>query len=558
MKFLAYLVLLSAIVISACGAYFSIVGLKLLFVGGGLSIVVMGTALEVGKLITATFLKQKWEEIGLLMKTYMVLATLALMGITSIGIYGYLSAGYTATSITVQGYEHQIESNNTKISEIEKEISSLKQSTYNEAEIKGVEENRKKVIEQRTQLVDQKNKQIENIRKSANTNQDTSVDIAAAKQALELAKSSTDNDISRELEQIKLFNSRLEILDKEVQKWMEEGTGGLFKKNGLDKARTVKEGQSKERGDIDAQIKASQDRISKLREQYASQVKEYNDRVAAIENRSKSQRTGIDNSIKSLEKEISDITASIAAYNTEIDEKVSSLNGKKNELSEQGKKKIADQLTDIQNIRKQNTELQEKIVHTDVGTFKFIANSLGIPLDKAVNYFIWTIMAVFDPLAICLILAFNVLIAQKKKEDTVVGISSVKNEVPIVPTVTPTVTPTATSIEPTKVPEKMESLPILTPTPTLSVEQVSPSLSTPPLEEPIESVSIKPIVEEVQLPTPTIEAVEVTETVPSTPEPTIIKNNTVEQAEAQVVHISAPPPPPFAPHGISSGKVSPR
>jgi hypothetical protein len=273
MTFLAFLVLLSAIAISACGAYFSIVGLKMLFVGGGISIVIMGTALEVGKLITATFLKQKWNEIGLLLKTYMVLATIFLMGITSIGIYGYLSAGYTATNITVQGYEQQIEINNSKVAEYEKEIEAIKKSEYNAEEIAAVDANRKKFIEQKLQVIAQKNQQIDAIRKSANTTQDASADITAAKQALELSKSSTDSDIARELEQIKLYNSRLEILDKEVQKWMDEGTGGLFKKNGLDKARVVKEGQAKERGDIDAQIKASQDRIEKLRQQYASQVK---------------------------------------------------------------------------------------------------------------------------------------------------------------------------------------------------------------------------------------------------------------------------------------------
>ena len=71
MNFLALLVLLSGIAISVCGAYFSVIGLKLLFVGGGLSIIIMGTALEVGKLITATFLKQKWKEIGWWMRSYM-------------------------------------------------------------------------------------------------------------------------------------------------------------------------------------------------------------------------------------------------------------------------------------------------------------------------------------------------------------------------------------------------------------------------------------------------------------------------------------------------------
>jgi DNA repair exonuclease SbcCD ATPase subunit len=326
MNILAFLVLLSGIAISICGAYFSIIGLKLLFVGGGLSIIIMGTALEIGKIITATFLKQKWKEIGWWMKSYMLLATLFLMGITSIGIYGYLSAGYTATSIAVQGYEQNIESNNTKIAEFEKEIETIKKSDYNSEEIAGIDANRKKFIEQKLQVVAQKNQQIESIRKSANTTQDASADIAAAKQALEISKSSTDTDIARELEQIKLFNARLEILDKEVQKWMDQGTGGLFGKNGLNQARVVKEGQTKERAEIDEKIKSSQDRITKLREQYASQMKEYNDRVAAIESRSKSQRGDIEANIKKLEKDIEEIMASIDAYNKESDNKVSKRN----------------------------------------------------------------------------------------------------------------------------------------------------------------------------------------------------------------------------------------
>lgn len=519
MRFLAYLVLLSAIVISACGAYFSIVGLKLLFVGGGMSIIVMGTALEVGKLITATFLKQKWNDISLWMKTYMVIATFFLMLITSIGIYGYLSAGYTATSIAVQGYEHQIESNISKIADIEKEISASKSSTYNESEIRSVEENRKKVIEQRTQLIDQKNKQIETIRKSSDTNKDASADINSAKQALELSKSSTDSDIGRELEQIKLYNSRLEILDREVQKWMDEGNGGLFKKSGLEKARTVKDGQSKERVDIDVQIKASQDRIEKLRQQYMAQVKEYNDRVLAIESRNKSQRGEIDTSIKNLEKEISDTTVSIIEYNKETDNKISSLNSKKDELSNQTKKNISDQQNIIQSIRSQNVELQEKIIHTDVGTFKFIANSLNIPLDKAVNYFIWSIMAVFDPLAISLILAFNVLIA--KKDPPTISPSGVL--VTPIPTPTPTVTLTDTIIQfPTLTPESEITLTPVdspTPTPTLTVT------STPTPTEDLVEISIESVANDVS---------------------------------SLLPNIPVPPKPPVAPHGITSGKVSPR
>lgn len=522
MNILAFLVLLSAIAISACGAYFSIVGLKMLFVGGGISIVVMGTALEVGKVITATFLKQKWNEIGFLLKAYLIAATIFLMGITSIGIYGYLSAGYTATNITVKGFEGQIEANNAKIVDLEKEIEIIKKSDYNADEIKSVEENRKKTIEQKLQLVSQRNQRIESIRKSSNTNQDASVDIAAAKQALEISKSSTDNDISRELEQIKLYNARLEILDKEVQKWMEEGTGGLFKKNGLDKAREVKTGQEKERNDIDVQIKASQDRISKLREQYTSQVKAYNDRVSEIENRNKSQRGEIETSIKNIEKEISEIEASIVSYNKESDDKISNLNKTKDILADQGKKKIYDHLENIKNLKTQNTEIQEKIVHTDVGTFKFIAASLGIPLEKAVNYFIWSIMAVFDPLAVCLILAFNSLVAENKEKKK-------KQESDVLPMPTPTPTPTSTP----------------TPTPTLLLE-------TQLIATPI------PILESTQTPTPFPSEIRVQPETSSTETPTGISIEAQPSLEVahEEINVDTPlPPPPPAPHAISSGKI---
>jgi hypothetical protein len=219
-------------------------------------------------------------------------------------------------------------------------------------------------------------------------------------------------------------------------------------------------------------IKASQERITKLREQYALQVKQYNERVSAIEARSKSQRSDIEASIKKLEKENEDTMASIDAYNKETDAKIASLNTRKGELAELGVKKVVEYQGNIQSLRNQNTELKEKIVHTDVGTFKFIANSFGIPLDKAVNYFIWSIMLVFDPLAIALILAYNSLVGKDKKKEVLPQIT---------PSPTPSITPTPeATIEPTP---SNTSEPTTTPTP-------SPTNTPEPL----------PIVEEVQVP----------------------------------------------------------
>ena len=413
MRFLAYLVLLASLAIAGVGAYFSIIGLKLLFVGGGLSIIIMGTALEVGKLITATFLKQKWNDISWWMRTYLVAATLALVCITSIGIYGFLSAGYNATSVAVQGYERQIELNTLKIGELEKETSTLKQDVYNEPEIISLNDNRKSYLEQRNQLVATRNAQIEKIRSGAGVNKDASGDIASAKQALDTAKAALDSDATKEIEQIKLYNDRLGILDQEVKKWLDEGRGSIFRKGGLDKARETKELQQKERDDIDAQIKKSQDRIDRLREQYAAQVKEYNDRISAIESRVKAERADVDNNIKTLEQANAQTLAEISSYNKETDTKIAELNLHKTEMADRNKKKISDNQTAMQLLHEQNDKIRETIVHTDVGTFKFIAKSLNIPLDRAVNYFIWMIMGVFDPLAVCLILAFNVMLGKK-------------------------------------------------------------------------------------------------------------------------------------------------
>ena len=515
MKFLAYLVLLAAIGIAACGAYFSIIGLKLLFVGGGISIIVMGIALEVGKLITATFLKQKWNDIGILMKTYMMIATLFLMAITSVGIYGYLSAGYNATNIAVQGYEQQIQLNETKIKELEKEIIDLGKDPYNEAEAAAINENRKKFTDQRLKLIDDRTKQIENIRKSMDAGRDNSSELTAAKQALDISKAALESDASKELEQIKLYNSRLEILDKEVQRWMDEGTGGLFKKNGLEKARLVKEGQAKERGDIDAQIKASQDRIERLRKDYNDQVKAYNERVAIIENRGKTQRIDAEASVKSIEQENTKTLDEIASYNRESDKKIADLNNTKAEQVEKNKAKAQKNRDEIKLAHVQIDEYKEKIVHTDVGTFKFIAKSLNIPLDTAVNGFIWSIMLVFDPLAVCLVIAFNIMLGDKKKTNIQAPkeVEIVKPNITVVEN-TPTPTPTPTDT------------PTPTPTPTSSPTP-TPTLTSSPTPIPTET------------PVPTIEVVQ------------------SAQEEDMQNNVPRPPPPPPIPHGIVSGKVSP-
>ena len=91
---MSYLILLVAIAISGVAAWYSIAGLMAIFSAASISIAVMGSVLEVGKLVTASWLYQNWRTVPFLLKTYLTIAVVTLMLITSMGIFGYLSKAH--------------------------------------------------------------------------------------------------------------------------------------------------------------------------------------------------------------------------------------------------------------------------------------------------------------------------------------------------------------------------------------------------------------------------------------------------------------------------------
>jgi hypothetical protein len=91
---LAYLLLLTGLTISAVAIYYSVVGLTAIFSAAAIPIIIMGSALEVGKLVCASWLKANWEKAPRFMKYYMVIAVVVLMLITSMGIFGFLSKAH--------------------------------------------------------------------------------------------------------------------------------------------------------------------------------------------------------------------------------------------------------------------------------------------------------------------------------------------------------------------------------------------------------------------------------------------------------------------------------
>lgn len=89
-----YLTLFSAFFISSVAAFFSIAGLIAIFPGATVAVALMGGALELAKLVSASWVYRFWDKTNLLLKTYFISAIVVLSFITSIGIFGYLTRAH--------------------------------------------------------------------------------------------------------------------------------------------------------------------------------------------------------------------------------------------------------------------------------------------------------------------------------------------------------------------------------------------------------------------------------------------------------------------------------
>lgn len=131
--FLTILTFLSAISISVIAAGYSIVGLATLFAGAVVPIIAMGSALEVGKLVAASWLYNNWNsDVPRLLKGYLFGAIIVLIFITSLGIFGFLSKAHldqvkptSSNAIKIQVLDKQINQQNLIIERAEKQINLL-------------------------------------------------------------------------------------------------------------------------------------------------------------------------------------------------------------------------------------------------------------------------------------------------------------------------------------------------------------------------------------------------------------------------------------------------
>ena len=109
MKLFSIWTIFVALSISAVAAYYSIVGLVAIFASAVIPIIIMGSVLEVGKLTSAVWLHMNWKSAPFLIRTYLTIAVIMLMFITSMGIFGFLSKAHIEQTSAASENVAQIE-----------------------------------------------------------------------------------------------------------------------------------------------------------------------------------------------------------------------------------------------------------------------------------------------------------------------------------------------------------------------------------------------------------------------------------------------------------------
>jgi len=107
-KFLPWFMLFCALGLSGTAAYYSVVGLSIVFVGVAIPVIIMGSFLEISKIAIATYLHDKWKDTYGVLKIYMTTALIILSVITSLGIYGLLSTGFQGNIAKLEISEKQV------------------------------------------------------------------------------------------------------------------------------------------------------------------------------------------------------------------------------------------------------------------------------------------------------------------------------------------------------------------------------------------------------------------------------------------------------------------
>jgi len=385
---LGILVLLSALSISAVAIYYSIAGLVAIFAAAAIPIMVMGTVLEVGKLVTAVWLHKYWGKAVWWLKTYLSVAVIVLMFITSMGIFGYLSKAHIEqTSASLETTE--------KISQLETEINRYNniikksEAKINKAENAGANKN------------DTIQDQIDREQKRIDTAYDRIQPLVKEQQNIiqqEIIRK--DKKIEPYLAQVTNIDADLQTLsdllnrrDRESIRRLQSIVGTRV--DGTYGSRTAKQVENYRDGLI-AKRESILQTITKIEEKDSPIITAANEEIKRLRN--------------IAEQEIADSNKVINKLRTEIGT-VETDNSTELVEEELLKIKNANAEIDLLTEEKYTIEAEYRKLEAEVGPIKYIAEFIYGEeadrdlLEEAVRWVIILIIFVFDPLAVLLLIA---------------------------------------------------------------------------------------------------------------------------------------------------------
>ena len=345
--FIAILTLLSALSISGVAIFYSVIGLATIFPGAFWPVVIMGSVLEVGKLVTASWLYRNWRHTRWLLKTYLTIAVLILICITSMGIFGFLSKAHLEQNLAEDTVTQRIEIINSKI---------LSEETY--------------INRQKETIL-----RLESTLDRTTTSNTGALDIEI--QSLKDAEDKFKTLLAVETNTVKDLNDRLKVLDKDVSDVLTSNKSFFNEEKA---AADLKASQKEERADINKKISDAQARIQVLKDDYAKDTEKLQSRIDELRKSNVADNSGVTKDIEKAEQNIVNAQNRIDGYIVEREPLQSSM------------LKLEAEVGPVKYIA---------ALAVDFGITENVNTS------EAVRWVILIIIVVFDPLAVLLLIAAN-------------------------------------------------------------------------------------------------------------------------------------------------------
>ena len=420
--FLIILALICALTISGVAIFYSVIGLGAIFAAAKVPIYIMGGVLEVAKLVTASWLYQNWSNIPFLLKTYLTTAVGILMIITSLGIFGFLSKAHVEQSTPaaetvakIDRINEQILRQENTIQNVTNKITRLQEggATVNvddqiereQAIIDNADNKIKGEVELIQQKINNTQKQIDDIQIDADKK--INIQRTDSKEAIAQLREDADSIIQAELD-------KLDKLDKAVSDVLNSNKSFF---NEEKEAALLKESQSPERNKIDAKINQTQKKLSANIDTINNDTDQ---KITQIQSVADTKINELRTKIDGFNAEISALQASVADEVSLAKQRINEINTTAITAGEDAEQQIIEYEKQINiaydNIDELNAEkfVQESKIRdleAEVGPIKYIAQFFDadgeVDLERAVTWLIITIMFVFDPLAVLLLIAVN-------------------------------------------------------------------------------------------------------------------------------------------------------